>query len=385
MSAWLLLTVLAQAPAQVRVVFGGDVIPHEPVKYVARVHDTGQELGDGWGQVFGPLAPVFRRNDLAVVNLESPVLSTERPALGDKVFNAPREMLNGLQRAGVTVASFANNHCLDQGAAGITSTRALLHESGLLGVGADLTEDAAWKPLVVERQGVTVGLIAVTRWLNGNQNPKGHTAPHVPIVPYAGDPIVGARSTTQLIEFVRTEAARVDALIVSIHWGVEYQPRPTEDDRRLAAALIDAGALAVVGHHPHVLQPVEWHTRPDGTVGLVAFSLGNLVSNQDASDAVGTARDGLLLELTVTKDQRGVRLADVSGVPVATENRQGQGRARRVQPVLLDDEVAAIDERLGVLRQRPQVVVRDEQRTLSRRLAVAQARLQRIRALLPAP
>jgi poly-gamma-glutamate synthesis protein (capsule biosynthesis protein) len=377
----LLLVTLAQAPPPaLTLVFGGDVIPHDPVKYVAQQHARGQDAGDGWDQVFGPLGPALRRGEVAVVNLEAPVSGLARPVRGDFRFDAPLEMLAGLRRAGVTVASFANNHTLDQGRPGIAATRAHLAEAGLLAVGADVDEDAAWRPLVLERHGVTVALLAVTRWLNGFHNARDGGSPHVPFLPYG--PEGRGPALAQVLALVRTQAAVVDGLVVLVHWGAEYRSTPLPEDQALAAALIDAGALAVVGHHPHVLQPVAWHTRPDGTRGLVAWSLGNLVSNQSPGDPGGRERDGLLLELVVEKAPGGARVARVTGVPLVTVNRAGAGRARRVQPVLLEEELEAVSDRLAALGARTDPASRAERRVLGARQTLERARLRRIQGLL---
>jgi poly-gamma-glutamate synthesis protein (capsule biosynthesis protein) len=322
----------------------------------------------------------LKRGEVAVVNLESPVSGLARPVRGDFLFDAPPGMLAGLRRAGVTVASFANNHALDQGRAGIAATRAHLAEAGLLAVGADVDEDAAWRPLVLERHGVTVALLAVTRWLNGFHNARDSAAPHVPFLPYG--PEGSGPALAQVLALVRAQAAVVDGLVVLVHWGAEYRPTPLSEDRALAAALIDAGALAVVGHHPHVLQPVTWHTRPDGTRGLVAWSLGNLVSNQSPGDPGARERDGLLLELVVEKAPGGARVARVTGVPLVTVNRAGAGRARRVQPVLLEEELEAIAERLVALGARADRASRAERQVLGARQTLERARLRRIQGLL---
>jgi poly-gamma-glutamate synthesis protein (capsule biosynthesis protein) len=386
-----LLVTLAQAgpPARISLVFGGDVIPHEPVKFVARMHDKkdgeGRSLNaGGWDQIFGPLSPIFRRNDVAVVNLESPAGAFATPELGEKTFHAPGQLLEGLARAGVTVATFANNHCLDQRREGISATRKALREAGLLTAGAAGTEAEAWQPLRIEKHGLRVGLLAVTRWLNGYQNARNPLVPHVPTVPYRAEPIVGGRSAEALAELVRHAAADFDVLLVSVHWGEEYAAAPGEEDRALARALLEAGAAAVIGHHPHVLQKVEWLTRANGERGLVAFSLGNLVSNQDYDNAAGLKRDSLLLELTFERAAPGepTRLTEVSGVPVATENRPGRGRERSVQPVLLDEEIAAMVERLDALAARRLPADRGEVAALQKRLALARARLERIHAVL---
>jgi poly-gamma-glutamate synthesis protein (capsule biosynthesis protein) len=150
-------------------------------------------------------------------------------------------------------------------------------------------------------------------------------------------------------------------------------------DRKLAQRLIEAGATAVIGHHPHVLQPVEWMNRADGSRGLVAFSLGNLVSNQDFDDATGRKRDGVLLELVLERTAEGrAEVSSVEGVPIATENRLGSGKTRNVQPVLLDEEVSAVQERLDVLAQRDDRASKDERQSLAKRLALLKKRLARI-------
>jgi poly-gamma-glutamate synthesis protein (capsule biosynthesis protein) len=389
-TALLLLSLLGQTPSGVSLVFGGDVIPHDPVRYAARMHATwaAPEPGltpepvnaAGWGHVFGPLAPVFKAADLAVVNLETPIVTVAHPQLGEMVFHAGPDLLEGLKENGVSIATFANNHCRDQGTEGILTTRSALAEVGLLTAGAGADAQAAGEALVVRRKGLRVGFVAFTRWLNGFQNPKDARAPQVPLVPYAKDTTPGERED-DLVARVRAAAGRVDALFVVVHWGDEYRLTPRPEDRALAQRLLDAGALAVIGHHPHVLQAVEWVPREGRSDGLVAWSLGNLVSNQDFDDPAGLKRDGLLLRLDLTRDAPGsaVRIAAVEGVPTWTENRVAPGKGRNVQPVVLDEECAAISERLAELP----AAARGERAKLTRRLALLERTRARIRQLLP--
>ena len=383
----LLLVVLTQLPpARVTIVFGGDVIPHDPVKYVAAMHArTGEDSNnDGWDHVLGPLAPVFQRADFAEVNLETPIGLFKRPETGEMIFNARPALLGALKRVGVDIATFANNHCLDQHQEGITSTRAALQEAGLLTAGAGANAEEAWTPLVVEKNGLRIGVLAVTRWLNGFNNKKDEKLPHVPAVPYPIEPIAGGHSVDDFLATIRQRASEVDALIVTIHWGAEYKFAPAPEDRKLAQQMIDAGAFAVIGHHPHVLQPVEFLERSQGGKGLVVFSLGNLVSNQDFDDVNGAKRDGLLMELEIVRDADGaVRLESAHAVPVATENVLGRGKLRNVQAVLLDDELAAMEERLVELASRTDVDAKKQRRELQARRKVALARRSRIASFIP--
>lgn len=201
-----LMFVVAAAPARVELIIGGDVIPHPPVKVSAA------KLG--WDHVFAPLAEVFGQADLAIVNLETPVSGNPKAVSGGLLFDAPASLLHGLVSAGVDVATFANNHGLDQHREGIVATRAAIADAGLLATGADVNEEAAWQPLVLERNGIRVGLFAFTRFLNRFHNLADPKAPHVPLVHYANDASSGGYTEAQLLKRVIAAAAKCDALVV---------------------------------------------------------------------------------------------------------------------------------------------------------------------------
>jgi Bacterial capsule synthesis protein PGA_cap len=371
----LLSSVLTLASAQLSLVFGGDVIPHTPVLEVAATHNDRTQRGslDGWAQVLGPLSPVFKRNSLALVNLETPVVELKRPESGDLIFHAPPALARALKALGVGVATFANNHCLDQHPDGIASTRAFLLEAELASVGADVNEALAWTPLSLDIDGVRVGILAFTRFLNGFHNPKDVALPQVPLVPYASDKTSGGLSEKTLIDVVKTEASNHQFFIVIPHWGDEYQTKPKPEDRALAQRLIDAGADLIVGHHPHVVQPVEWLRRADSTAVPVAFSLGNLVSNQDAGNDFSLKREGLLLEVLVHLDNGKSRL-QLNGVPIVTENQRAPGGRRNIQTVVVADEMASLQSRLNAIT--PSVLSKDK-----REAKLVAQRLKRLRFL----
>jgi hypothetical protein len=129
-----------------------------------------------------------------------------------------------------------------------------------------------------------------------------------------------------------------------------------------------------------VLQPVEFLERSQGGKGLVVFSLGNLVSNQDFDNPNGAKRDGLLVELEIVREtpEGAVRLESVHAIPVAGENTLGKGKARNVQALLLDDELAAIEERLAELADRNDAPTKKERKALEERRKIGRARRERI-------
>jgi hypothetical protein len=408
----LLFPLLCATPSErVQLVFGGDVIPHGEVKEAAADHarraldDAGPARtlnNEGWDHVFGPLADVLRTADVAMVNLETPVSGDPRARTAPFRFDAPPALLHALAAAGVDVVSLANNHAFDQRRAGIPATWKHLAEAGLQGVGSGPSEAAAWEPLLVEKKGMRLGFLSFTRWLNGARNPGDpDVSPHVAYVPYVGKAGGSWRAPAAAVELVRAAARRCDALIITIHWGTEYSHTPHPEDRKLAHALLEAGALAIIGHHPHVLQPIESYRTTSGRDTLIAFSLGNLLANQDRhylhgrqAEENGNKRDSLLLRLSLVRPQPGapVSLEEKAILPVWIENNHyaARGRhqvARHIQPVLLDEELRAITSRLVTLTARAVTQpreVRQERTALERRLDLARSRRESIfRIALP--
>ncbi|WP_233261303.1 CapA family protein [Vitiosangium sp. GDMCC 1.1324] len=405
----------ATPPERVELVFGGDVIPHGEVKEAAADHDR-TDPGDagparsanheGWDHVFAPIADTLRSADVAMVNLETPVSGDPRARTGPLLFDAPPALLHALANAGVDVVSLANNHAFDQRRAGIPLTWAHLAEAGIQGVGSGPSEAAAWEPLIVEKHGMRIGFLSITRWLNGARNPMDpDVSPQVAFVPYASkEPRKSGLSPESAAELVRAAARRCDALIVAIHWGTEYSHTPHPEDRKLARALVEAGALAIIGHHPHVLQPIESYRTTSGRNALVAFSLGNLLANQGRGfihgrhmEEEGRKRDSLLLRLSLSRPEPGapVSLEDMSVLPVWIDNNHYVASGKRnvprhIGPMLLDEEVRTLHERLLALTSRadlPPRELRQERTALERRLDLARSRREVILqiALPPGP
>jgi poly-gamma-glutamate synthesis protein (capsule biosynthesis protein) len=383
----------------VELVFGGDVIPHGAVKQVAKEHARtapAEQKGvppqslnnEGWDHVFGPIADVLRSADVAVVNLETPVTDNKKAVTRELLFNAPSGMVRALAAAGVKVVSTANNHARDQHLNGILETLQHLDAAGIRHTGTGASSEAAWEPVVMEVKGVRFGFLSFTRWLNGYANPKDPAEAHVAFVPYPVHAKDRGVSVEHAVERVRMAAARCDVLIVMVHWGIEYAGQPRPEEQKLARELIDAGAGAVIGHHPHVLQPLESYTTAEGRKGLIAYSLGNLVANQSRfytykpgkADKQGDTRDSMLLRVAFARREAGgpVELDGVSVMPVWIENNartRKKKELRNIQPVLIDRELDAINERVALLEARGEPTDRKEKAELKKERAVLQQRL----------
>jgi poly-gamma-glutamate synthesis protein (capsule biosynthesis protein) len=352
--------------AQVSFAVAGDVIPHGAVRTAAAAAGDGAQ---GWGALFADVADVFRHADFGFVNLETPVAPEHSRGTKEFMFDAPIALVDALRASGIKIVSSANNHMMDQGWAGFAETREHLRERGMLFAGTGDTAELSWQPVITEANGIKVGWLGMTRWLNGNRNPDKDDQPHVNFFPYP-DESKGAPGLDEagVLDAIKKARGQCDFLVVSIHWGVEYATAPLPADVETAHKMLDAGAAVIVGHHPHVLQPVETYRTADGRDTIIFYSLGNFLSNQSRTyidglmpDKEGDPRDSLIgLFSAVRKDYgpAGVRveLGHVGVLPVWGENNRnelarGQAKTQVIRPVLIDREIPRVQAKLDDLNK----------------------------------
>jgi poly-gamma-glutamate capsule biosynthesis protein CapA/YwtB (metallophosphatase superfamily) len=298
----------------------GDILMHQDVKRAAKDCET------GFQGLWADLKPVFDGADLLFGNLETPIAPTSGVAGRPFVFNAPGELPKALQASGFTILSTANNHAYDQGAKGVLETLERLEAVGLVAIGSGRDRAQAEGLRILERKGIRIAMLAASDLFNNDLNGAGK-----------GPWVVRLQENT-VVEAIRSARSQADLVIVSIHWGNEYEHRPSPRQRAMAAKMIGAGADLIIGHHPHVLQPLEW-LEAEGRKGAVAFSLGNFISNQDRkyddrmAEAEGDNRDGAALVAVFCKDPKGsVGLESVRAEPLWTVNNWtafSSGKAQR--------------------------------------------------------
>ena len=359
----------AQAPyphelAQVSFAIAGDVIPHEPVRAAAAAAGEGSA---GWSALFADVADVFKSADFGFVNMETPVAPAHSHGSKPFLFDAPIDLIAALKSSGIKIVSFANTHVMDQGWPGFIETREHLREQGMLFAGSGDTAQQAWQPVIVEANGIKVGWLGMTRWLNGNRNPDKDDQPHVNFFPYPGES-GGAPGMDEagVLAAIKAARAQCDLLVVSIHWGIEYSPAPRPEDVDTAHRMLEAGASVIVGHHPHVLQPVESYRTQDGRDTVIFYSLGNFLSNQSRTyvdglmpDKEGDPRDEMIGLFSAVRKDYGpagerVELGHVGVLPLWSENNRNEiarGRAKSpvIHPILIDRELPRLEARLNEL------------------------------------
>ena len=243
-----------------------------------------------------PVGALLRAGDIAFVNLEGPLTDADAPADTVAWVRGERRLAAELRAAGVAVATLANNHAADFGTAGLLDTVAALGEAGVQVVGAGHDLEHALRPQVVSTDGPSIAFLGLASTLPngcaaGERRPG--IAPVRVVSRFVIDPVV-LDQNPGMAPYVETLAReqdvagacaavaaakqRADVVVVGIHWGVpvgwapSFQSELADYQQPLAHALIDAGADAIVGHHPHVLHGIEvYDGRP------IFYSLGNFL------------------------------------------------------------------------------------------------------------
>jgi poly-gamma-glutamate synthesis protein (capsule biosynthesis protein) len=249
-------------PAPLRVLIGGDLIPHRPSLATPAAITA----------ALAPLHDLFTSADVVVANYEAATGELEKRAFR-LAYAAPKAWLAALPEAGIGAVSVANNHACDLNFDGIDATLEATRDANLVTLGGDAKDP--WQPRVLaERGGKKVCGVAWTTLVNAeggcSRTVRLAIAPETP---------AGRLKAVTALQRARREC---DAVVAIIHGGIEYLPQ-TGSMNALANQAADAGADAVIVHHPHIASPVTVHTTKDGRTVPIFASVGNLVSNQGES------------------------------------------------------------------------------------------------------
>jgi hypothetical protein len=279
-----------------------------------------------------PLAGVsawLQTADLVLDNFEGVIadLDSSSPPPGYDL-RMPETAAAQLRTAGFDVVGLANNHSLDLGPAGLEHTAAQLTAAGLSVIGAGSDRETAVQPTLFTINNTRLALLA----FNAIPNPAGQDSILPPGWTRAD---WDTETATAAVTAVRAQA---DAVIVSIHWGYEYQLQVDPAQRRLAQALFDAGADLIVGHHPHVVQETAVQSGR-----FVAFSLGNFAFDQ------GQGETGQGLVLRAVFDAEG--LLGVQALPVWAGLRPRLIALETAEPLL--SRIRPPAPRMGFVCSRP--------------------------------
>lgn len=252
-----LLFFASQLPSEPRVSFGavGDIMLARGIKTKIEKYGIGYPLKE--------MSGLISSYDLAFCNLECPISARGRAAKKPYCFRADTTTWAALKAAGLDIFSLANNHTLDWGEKALLDTKALIERDSLFAVGAGIDQAAARSPIIIRRNGLKFAFLAFVG---------------VPFPRIAGAkprPGPAQAKIEEIIAEVRAVRNEVDFVVVSLHWGIEYQSKPTRQQVEWAHRLIDSGVDLIIGHHPHTLQSIEVYKGR-----IILYSLGNFVFDQ---------------------------------------------------------------------------------------------------------
>jgi poly-gamma-glutamate capsule biosynthesis protein CapA/YwtB (metallophosphatase superfamily) len=267
--------------------FTGDTLAHRGVVAQAganAANDEDVEAEYDFAPMFDLVRGTLTEADLAICHLETPLSSDNTSLSGYPTFNVPREMADALAGAGYDGCTTASNHSLDRRAEGVVSTLGVLDEAGLLHSGSARDQTEYDEPTIYDAGGISVASLSYSYGFNGFSEPADS--------PWLVNEI-DVEEITSEVAAARSNGA--EYVVLSLHWGTEYrhQPDAYQLDQAEQIAAID-GVDIVIGHHAHVVQPVDIVDDLP-----VVFGLGNFLSNQSAGCCARGAQDGVIMQVNI--------------------------------------------------------------------------------------
>jgi len=264
-----------ETPNYVSLVFGGDIMLDRGVESSAMKNFKGD-----FSVLFDNLS-IFQKADIAFANLEGPASDRGADLHNLYSFRMNPSVIPALKGAGFNVLSVANNHMADWGRVAYTDTLFRLKENEIAYTGGGINKTEAEDPVIIEKNGIKIGYLGFSDV--GPQMPAG-----------ADNPGLLLTNNPNFDQIIKNAAGRVDALVVSFHFGEEYKLKHNARQELLAHQAVTDGAKIVIGTHPHVAQDTEVYKG-----GFIAYSLGNLIFDQRFSPET---MQGMILEIKLGKD-----------------------------------------------------------------------------------
>ncbi|MBN8724384.1 MAG: CapA family protein [Acidobacteria bacterium] len=298
---------------------------------------------------FSGLVELLDSTDFNFGNLESPISGSDKPGPPHSlVFNTPIRNVEGLKRYKFKVLNLANNHALDQRAAGLENTRKVLAENEItyLGVGADLSE--AWKPKIITVNGLKLGFLGASY---ASVNDGGVARNNL---------VARIEDTEYLKNSLESLKKDADFIVVTMHAGVEYVRQPHQPQIDFAHAAIDYGADLVIGAHPHWIQIIEKYKDK-----YIFYSLGNFIFDQEWSQ---DTKEGLVLKvslegqiainppLNTSKFREKAKLKEIELIPVIIENYSTPRLAKEEEKTKILAKISLTDTILTTDTQLQEIV-----------------------------
>lgn len=324
----------------------GDMLMHLPCIEAGKTSS-----GYDFTPFFRYLQDYIQQADYAVANLETTLAGPTREYKGYPNFNCPDEIVRSLQDTGFDMLLTANNHCYDTGTKGYHRTQEVLTNAGMDYIGSMPNEEDPGY-LIKDINGISIGMICYTYEDNSDPNV---VAPNGVTMKDADEKLINSFNVNDLPAFYQRMEGQIaemkeqgaEALVLYIHWGVEYQLKENTHQNDIAQKMCDLGIDVIVGGHPHVIQPMELltSTTDESHKTICLYSTGNALSNQRQGliGAIKTAHteDGIVFNFTFAKYSDGtVRVEDASVMPTWINKYQSSATGKDVYDIYpLDNQI----------------------------------------------
>ncbi len=306
-------------PVSLTIGAAGDILSHAPVIANAQKNAGGGKGDYDFSPMFADVTPLLSAPDLTLCHMETPLSpdNTNLTVPRTLVFNTPHQVADALKGAGYDGCDFASNHTWDRGLSGLADTEQVIRDAGMEYAGPVAEEDQAGAPAVYDVGGVRVAQLAYSYTLLNAGVPNTDVPEGAPWLDRYLWLEVGADGILADARQAKTDGA--DFVVVSMHWGNEYQTEPTPQQREIAKTLLESEAVdLILGTHVHVIQPCE--TINDK---YVIYGLGNFLSNQSPDTTAGKLRkatqEGMIAHITLTRAQDGAVTSTMAYQPTRVD------------------------------------------------------------------
>jgi poly-gamma-glutamate synthesis protein (capsule biosynthesis protein) len=283
------------------IVAAGDNLIHAPI-LKACYKNGGYSFDSIYDRIRGYILPA----DIAFVNQETVLGNSSLGYSGYPLFCTPPEAGAALVAAGFDVVNHASNHVMDRGEAGILSSMDYWDSRGdvhYLGIHRN-ENDRANRKVIINKNNFAVGFLAYTYDTNNIPLPRGKSY------------LVSLMEQKKMADEIDALRPLCDYLVVSMHWGIEYRLDYSSEQKKIAAFFTEHQVDLVIGHHPHVLEPLSVITRPDGKSMPVFYSLGNFLSAH--AQAVKNVLLGGIMYVRLKKIEEKISIEEIGLIPVIT-------------------------------------------------------------------
>ncbi len=283
----------------------------------------------------------IEKSDIAYGTIEGTYAGEEIGYSGYPNYNGPDSMIDALKDTGFDIINVATDHSLDKGVEGASKTGEKIDK--------DMTSIGNKKYIIKKVKGIEIGFTSYT-YESKEGELNGHKIPEdMNLNTFSYNKLDnGLEEMKALVEEMKNEGA--EFIVFGMHWGVEYKTEPSKYQVKIAEALNEYGVDLILGSNPHVVQPIEEIEGEDGNKTLVAYSLGNFISNQRL-ETMGDRRtaDGIILNLTLDKSRKGVKIEKWDYTPtwvykIPRENKKSDYYILPVEETLNSEEGKKLDQ-----------------------------------------